>query len=67
MEAVLLSKRKPFVEKLFYQKEKKEFYEEKKIPAPSKKSSTLRLSLLHSLRQYFVKKLTLEEIKKYSD
>ena len=35
----------------------------KKIPPPSKKSSTLRLRLLHSLRQYFVKKLTLEGIK----
>ena len=67
MEEVQLSKRRPPEEKLFCWKEKKEFYEEKKIPAPSKKSSTLRSSLLSSRRQDFFQKLACERIKNISN
>ena len=63
MEAVLLSKRKPYMEKIFCIREKNEFYEEKMVSAPSKKSPTLRLSSLRTLWQDYVQKLTRERIK----
>ena len=67
MEAIPLSKRSPWVQKLLCNRLKKNFYEEKNIFEPLKKFWTLRSSLHQTSRRDIFQKFTSQRIKKYSD
>ena len=67
LDAIPLSKRRPYVQKLLCKRLKYNIYEEKTFPNLLKKFWTLRSSLLHTSRRDIFQKFTSQRIKNISD
>ena len=67
MDAIPLSKRRPYVQKLLCKRLKNNFYEEKTFPNLLKKIWTLRSSLHQTSRRDIFQKFTSQRIKNCSD